>query len=170
MIPNRRTAKWTLPAGAVLAMVLQACTPEQATLVSAVADPRVSREQEQELRASREQWEGAGVADYRYTVRRTCVCERDVAGPVLVEVREGRTVSVTPVERGVELRREAFDSLDNFRELFSYVEVALNGEHEVLAAEYDSRWGYPVSLYVDPRRGEIEDERGFVVEWFEPLR
>jgi hypothetical protein len=160
MTPTRPHARRALAALAALALALPACAVE----------PEPATDAESELAANRERWESRGVEDYGYAIRRDCECGREEAGPARVEVRGGETASVESVEGGPEVRREAFDSLDNFRELFRRVQAEMEAKPDELEAGYDAEWGYPVYLHVDPRRDVPGDERGFRVDAFEPLR
>ena len=118
-----------------------------------------------ELQAARALWERQGAADYAYTVRRVCYCAPDVAGPVRVEVRGGRTVSVAPVA-GQSLRAGTFDALDTVEELFGAVEDAIGADPHQLAASYDSARGHPLALAVDYDRRAVDEEGGFQVTDF----
>lgn len=160
MPATRPHARRALAALAALALALPACAVE----------PEPATDAESELAANRERWESRGVEDYGYTIARQCECAPEDAGPARVEVRGGETASVQAVEGGPEVRREAFDSLDNFRELFRRVQDEMDARPDELKAEYDAEWGYPVYLHVDPRRDLAGDERGFRVDVFEPLR
>jgi hypothetical protein len=171
MTATRPAAQWAL--AALAALTMQACatepagplgTPDGARARGAAAayDGRA-----EELRANRERWEGAGVEDYRYVIRQVCACDPE---SYLVEVRRGEAASVTPLGGERERLTWRVDSLDNFRELFDRVQAEMESRPDGLKAAYDPEWGYPVYLYVDPRRDVAEDERGFSVERFEPTR
>lgn len=122
-----------------------------------------------ELRAARAVWQRERPADYAYTVGRVCFCGQDVAGPVRVEVRGGRTVSVQPLG-GQSLRQGAFDDLDTVEELFRAVEDAIEADPYQLAAGYDSERGHPLTLSVDYDQRVADEEGGFVVTDFVALR
>lgn len=171
MTATRPTAKWAL--AALAAVTMQACAAESpgpagipegggARAAAGAYDGRA-----EELGANRERWEAAGVEDYRYVVRQLCACDPE---SYLVEVRGGEAVAVTPVGGERERRTWRVDSLDNFRELFDRVQAEMESRPDGLKAAYDPEWGYPVYLYVDPRRDVAGDERGFGVERFEPIR
>ena len=192
MTTTRRTAKWALAALAALA--IQACATDSTGPSAAARGPLASGEVREggeggdwsaaaeELRASRERWEAAGVEDYRYTIRTLCSCD-----PVtlLVEVREGKAVSVTRPEASVDsldnfrkervdsldnFRTAGVDSLDNFRKLFDRVQAAIESRPDGLKVAYDREWGYPLYLWVDPTLDRADEDYGWVVEKFEPLR
>lgn len=182
MTTTRRTATWALAALAALA--IQACAAESTGPAAAERGVLASGEVREggeggdgsaaaeELRARRERWEAGGVEDYRYTIRPLCSdCD-----PVtfLVEVREGRAASVTPLEASVDsldnFRKASVDSLDNFRKLFDRVQAAIESRPDGLKVEYDEGWGYPLYLWVDPTADLADEDFGWVVEKFEPLR
>lgn len=180
MTTTRRTAKWALAALAALA--IQACAAEStgpaAAARGALATGEVREEEggdwsaaAEELRAGRERWEAAGIEDYRYTIRTLCSCDPET---FVVEVREGKAVSVTPLEASVDsldnFRTERADSLDNFRKLFDRVQAAIESRPDGLKVEYDREWGYPLYLWVDPTVDLADEDFGWLVEKFEPLR
>lgn len=121
-----------------------------------------------ELRAARAVWQREGAADYAYTVGRACYCGHEVAGPVRVEVRGGRTVSVQPLG-GMSVRQGAFDGLDTVEELFAAVEDAIEADPYRLAASYDPGRGHPLTLAVDYDRRAADEEGGFIVGDFTAL-
>jgi hypothetical protein len=173
MSATRPAATRALAALAALVLALPACAEEPVDPADSVSFGESTEFEksaaEAELEASRAQWEERGVRDYTYTIRRACECEPADPGPARVEVRCGETAFVGSVEGGPRVRREAFDSLDNFRELFDRVQAEMDTKPDELKAEYDAEWGYPVYLHVDPRRDVPGDERGFRVDAFEPL-
>lgn len=157
-MPRIRSITRLLPL-AVAALALQACT-------GGPFDPSGARA---ELRAGRALWEREGLADYAYTIRRTCFCGPAVSGPVRVEVRGGRTVSVSTLG-GQSVAPGAFDRLDTVEELFEAVEDAIRAEPYQLASAYDPARGHPVALAVDYDRYAVDEENGFQVTDFVALR
>lgn len=125
----------------------------------------------EELRAARAEWERQGIASYRYSISRTCgECVPGADAPARVEVRDGRTVSVTALVPSRPIRPELFESFDTVEELFATVEEVIAGGPFRFSASYDSRLGYPVSYSADLDREHVDDERGFVVREFEVIR
>lgn len=157
-MPRIRSIARLLPL-ALAAAALQACAGGPLDASGARA----------ELRAGRELWQRQAIADYAYTVRRTCFCGQEVTGPVRVEVRGGRTVSVAPFG-GQALAAGAFDRLDTVEELFEAVDDAIDRRPHQLTAGYDPARGHPVSLAVDYDRRSVDEENGFEVSDFTVLR
>ncbi len=124
-----------------------------------------------DLRAARAEWERQGVSSYRYSISRSCgECVPGADAPARVEVRDGRTVSVTALNPARPIRAELFDTFDTVEELFATVEEVIAGEPYRFSAQYDSQLGYPVSYAADLHREHVDDERGFVIQDFEVIR
>lgn len=123
-----------------------------------------------DLRANRAVWERQELRDYRYTIVRSCECLPEMSGPAVIEVRDGRTVSVTPAQGGRAVLRESFERLDTVEELFAAVRDAVDRDAHSLRVRYDPRRGYPAEFFVDYDREVADDEHGFTVTGFEPLR
>jgi hypothetical protein len=87
-----------------------------------------------------------------------------------VEVRDGRTVSVTALVPARPVRPELFESFDTVEELFATVEEVIESGPYRFSASYDSRLGYPVGYSADLDREYVDDERGFVIRDFEVIR
>lgn len=138
-------------------------------LLSCALDP-LGSQGAGELRAARALWERQELRDYRYTITRSCECLPEMSGPAVVEVRDGRTVSVTAAQPGRTVFPESFERLDTVEELFATVREAAEGRPAELRVDYDPRRGHPVSFFVDPDRDVGDDEHGFTVRDFELLR
>lgn len=122
-----------------------------------------------ELGTNRARWQQDRPADYAYTIRRICFCGAEVAGPVRVEVRGGRNVSINTFG-GQTLSMGAFDELDTVEDLFAAVEDAIDAGPYRLEATYDAARGHPVTLFVDYERRSVDEENGFEVTDFVLLR
>lgn len=158
MEPPRRSAR--LLALVPLLLVLHACTYSP-------TDPY--RKELRRLQAHRELWERQKVRDYAYTVTRTCFCAPEMAGPVEVEVRGGRTVSARYVSSGEPAEPQHFGSLDDVYDLFDTISRGLDEEPDEATIAYDARLGHPLSAHFDHDRYAKDEESGFRVESFRVL-
>jgi hypothetical protein len=121
------------------------------------------------LDRSRALWERSRVRDYHYTVTNTCFCPEEFAGPVVVEVREGNTVSATYASTGAPARPQPFASMDSVDELFDTIARALDREPDAVNVSYDPELGYPVSAHFDFDTRTADEEGGFRVRGFQRL-
>lgn len=116
-----------------------------------------------ELGAARALWDAGNVDDYRMTVRLNGAW---FGGSAVIRVRDGVPVSVIPVDSDNGASAEPFRGYDTVEELFAIVENAVQENAFRLDAEYHSRLGLPVDVYVDMRSNVADEEQGFVVEAF----
>lgn len=115
-------------------------------------------------------WRAAAVDDYRMTVKLQGAW---FYGAVVVEVRNGTPVSVTPHGPSTlpaEYITTAFQDLDTVEELFTAVQRAIDQKPERLEVKYDPRLGAPTYLYVDVSANIADEEHGFAVEDFSILK
>jgi hypothetical protein len=161
MTRSRTRSKRLLLAAASLALALGACG----------LGPFGPAGPADELRAARAEWERRGIASYRYSISRSCgECVPGADAPARVEVRDGRTVSVTALVPARPIRPELFESFDTVEDLFATVEEVIAGRPYRFSASYDPRLGYPLEYSADLDREYVDDERGFVVQGFEVIR
>jgi hypothetical protein len=141
-------------------MVAAACL---AVLAACDGDPMGIRGERMELAQARQLWERQGTDDYRMTVRLTGAW---FGGSAQIRVRDGVPVSVQPVDPGNGVTPGLFGAYDTVEELFTIVENAVAEGADRLDAEYHTRLGVPVEVYVD-FADWIDEEHGFIVEAFE---
>jgi hypothetical protein len=95
------------------------------------------------LRRARADWRGLGLATYRFTFRRGCLCPPEATGPFDVTVTDGVVTHVDgePVDAGQDL----VPTVDQLHDLIAR---ALEGGG-VTTGGYDGD-GLPINLYLDP--------------------
>jgi hypothetical protein len=140
--------------------VLAACL---AVLAACDGGPTGIVGERMELIAARRTWSARNLVDYTMTVRLTGAW---FAGAAQIRVRNGEPVSVQPVDPGNGLTPEMFRGYDTVEELFGIVENAVAENAFRLDAEYHSRYGLPVDVYVDLLENAVDEEHGFIVESF----
>ena len=158
----RATRKWAGPIGVA---ALAALT------VFAIPGPAAAQQLERgALDAARARWDATNGSDYVYGYRKACDCYRDLPPLTVVAVAAGEIERVHHVhddsEREVPAREGSLDLYWTIDDLFAKLETALARDAEV-RAEFDARYGYPTTLFVDYDTEFDGDETDIVVERFE---
>ena len=111
-----------------------------------------------EFAAARQRWNERGPTSYVVTVRRSCECLPEAAGPVAVTVRAGAVQSRVYTASGNAVSaqfQELFPTVDG---LFALIESARRQKVHQLIVEYDDAMGYPVRVSIDFDRNHVDDE------------
>lgn len=122
------------------------------------------------LRQSRSRWAARNVRDYRYTLlvfSAFGALHGEKSRPVIVEVRNGASVSITFADTGVPVGPDAFRQADTVDKLFDVIETAMPNTAGTVSAAYDPALGYPTEIVIDPRSDGYDDEYGYRVSDFQ---
>ena len=104
-----------------------------------------------ELAAARARWLQGAPSAYSYTIRRSCECLAESAGPVTVVVRNGVVESRQYVTSGAAVGTEYAGVFPSVEGLFAIIENGIREGIEPLTAVYDAELGYPSRFAVgDP--------------------
>ncbi|WP_353930343.1 DUF6174 domain-containing protein [Okeanomitos corallinicola TIOX110] len=114
-------------------------------------------------------WKKANIANYRYQLTRSCFCIPSARQPVLIEVRNGKTVSVTSVETGQPVDRELFNQYDRVPKLFSLIRDGIARKADSLNVNYEPKAGYPTQISIDYSQQQADEELYLNVDKFEVL-
>jgi Family of unknown function (DUF6174) len=112
-------------------------------------------------RKNRRLWNQQGIRNYRYTLSNSCFCIPEARGPVIIEVRNGITTSITSKETGQPVNPEFFQQYDTIPRLFNVIRNAIARRADNLDVEYDSKLGYPTQINID-YSFQIADEEVFL--------
>jgi hypothetical protein len=107
----------------------------------------------QETQRAQEQWQKQGIKNYRYTLGVVCYCSLMSVAPVKVEVRNGRTTSITPINLlPVEISFAAadFELWGSVDKIFGRINSAIDRKVEHINVTYDERLVYPTLVDIDP--------------------
>lgn len=118
----------------------------------------------QQLTANQRLWNRQNISNYRYTLSRSCFCIAEARGPVIIEVRNGRTTSVTSVETGQPVNPEFFQKYDTVPRLFDLIRDAIKRKADSLDVKYNSTLGYPTQINIDYSFQIADEEEYLTIE------
>jgi Family of unknown function (DUF6174) len=123
--------------------------PEQGFLAdhSGIADPLV-------------RWEAYHINDYAFLQSRTCFCV-DGGRNFLVTVRSGVIVQIVDPTTGFSLEADRWGDFKTIPELFALIHSIDPATVASIQVSYDSRYGYPLRVFVDPSVMIADEEYGF---------
>lgn len=122
-------------------------------------DPGITNGSEQRaLSGARKDWKAQGVASYVYKLSVNCFCPP--TSDVKIVVRNGRPAPSTS--------KMLLDQATVPR-LFRTIQDAIDRKVAKLVVTYGSR-GVPRSIYIDGSRRVADDEVGYVIRGFAPLK
>jgi hypothetical protein len=126
----------------------------------ALARPLEAGTQRAELERNRSLWTSQHLRDYRFRLRVQCFCP-DAATAVTVIVRDGRP-------RGATGFRKRFDTMP---ELFAALDRSIGDPRAGdVSVRYSARRGFPRSAFVDAVAQTADEEFGWSIDRFRPLR
>jgi len=126
----------------------------------------------QELETREKLWKDQGLGNYDFTLQRNCFCPEDWRGPVNIQVRYGKAVSVTYTANGENVTEGKFDNADTIDKLFTILKNAYAGEGdfeqkaENITVTYDGQRGYPTDFFIDVSQAMADEEQGYTVTNF----
>ncbi len=156
---------------ATLLLSLAFNVPVMSQSISQIAEsPAKSNSNVRQLKFNRRLWNQKNVYNYRYTISNSCFCIPDARGPVVIEVRNGQTVSVTSVATGQPVDPQFFQTYNTIPKLFDVIEDAIKRRAYSLNVRYNARFGYPTQIDID-YNSQIADEEIFLtIENFQLIK
>ncbi|BBD64412.1 hypothetical protein NIES4072_19250 [Nostoc commune NIES-4072] len=103
-------------------------------------------------------WRQKNISNYRYEFTRSCFCFPKATEPVIIEVRNGVTTSITykyskhPVDTGL------FEKYNTIPKLFNIIRNALIQRADNLTVQYNPTLGYPTQINIDYDKQRTDDE------------
>lgn len=131
-----------------------------------------STRQARELQTYYQKWRTEAIGHYRMSVNIICLCEVTRNMPIVVEVKNGKIVSVID-NKGENIsisegQISGFAHLFTVDGLFAYGSEAISGAYEA-HIEYDPQFGFPDVVGVDWYKQGFDDEDKTTITNFEPL-
>jgi Family of unknown function (DUF6174) len=126
---------------------------------------------QRKLQFNRRLWEKQNILNYRYTFSNGCFCIPDARGPVVIEVRNGKTRSITSVETGQPVTNpEYFQNYNTIPKLFNVIQDAIARQAFSLDVSYSAKYGYPTQINIDYNAQIADEELYLTIENFQVLR
>lgn len=114
-------------------------------------------------------WTAQEIDDYQYTVQVSCFCLREATRPVVVEVKDGRAVSLTYADDGTAADPALFARYDSIDKIFDIISEAEAQEPARLDVTYDEATGVPQSIAIDISEQMADEELYLEIREFEAL-
>lgn len=122
------------------------------------------------LKFNRDLWYRQNISNYRYQLGNSCFCIPDARGPVVIEVRNGQTTSITSVATGKPVNPEFFQKYKTIPQLFDVIQDAINRKAFSLNLRYSPRFGYPTQIDIDYDSQIADEEKYLTIENFKEIR
>ncbi|MBD2213700.1 hypothetical protein H6G27_28105 [Nostoc linckia FACHB-104] len=122
------------------------------------------------LKFNRNLWNQQNILNYRYTFSNGCFCIPDARGPVVIEVRNGQTVSITSVATGQPVDPQFFQNYNTIPKLFNVIQDAINRKASSLNVKYEPRLGYPTQIDIDYNTQIADEEIYLTIENFQIIQ
>ncbi|MBH8565529.1 hypothetical protein I8748_25700 [Nostoc sp. CENA67] len=122
------------------------------------------------LQFNRNLWNKQNISNYRYTFSNSCFCIPDARGPVIIEVRNGETTSITSVETGQPVDPQYFQQYNTIPKLFNVIQDGINRNAYSLDVRYDARLGYPTQINIDYDSQIADEEIYLTIENFQVIQ
>ncbi|WP_392481997.1 DUF6174 domain-containing protein [Nostoc sp. C110] len=122
------------------------------------------------LKFNRYLWNQQNISNYRYTFSNGCFCIPDARGPVVIEVRNGQTTSITSVATGQAVNPEFFQNYKTIPKLFDVIQDAINRQAYSLNVSYSPKFGYPTKIEIDYDSQIADEEIYLTIENFQEIK
>ncbi|MEH1896058.1 MAG: DUF6174 domain-containing protein [Nostoc sp.] len=119
---------------------------------------------------NRHLWNQAKISNYRYTFSNGCFCIPDARGPVVIEVRNGQTTSITSVATGKPVNPQYFEKYKTIPKLFNVIQDAINRNAFSLNLGYSLKLGYPTKIDIDYDSKIADEEIFLTIENFQEIK
>ena len=121
--------------------------------------------QSTEFEANKEKWESTEIEDYSFVLRIMCFCAPETTEPKTIVVKGGEITTVN----GKPYDPEQNWGVVTISDLFDKIENITPQNPAVLNVTYDTKYGFPSSLYIDRDEMIADEEIGYSVSDFSPL-
>ncbi|MEO5815107.1 MAG: DUF6174 domain-containing protein [Gemmatimonadaceae bacterium] len=100
----------------------------------------------EELSTARARWSISAPASYTFVVARSCECLAEMAGPVVVSVRNRLAESRHYTGTGVEVPASYAGNFPTIEAIFAVIDAAVRDGTQPIDVQYDPALGYPTRV------------------------
>lgn len=131
------------------------------------------------LESNRDKWESLGMSDYQFKYGLFCDCTDFFPTSVVITVINNEVNAMLDLETGEYLEPSDDEESDEYLAYSYYKEKTMDGIFLSLvmydnpyqsSINYDSEYGFPVSVYIDPDEYSADEEISFTVSDFQELQ
>ncbi|MEH1939720.1 MAG: DUF6174 domain-containing protein [Nostoc sp.] len=115
-------------------------------------------------------WRQQKISNYRYEFTRSCNCLPKATEPVIIEVRNGVTTSITSKATGQPVDGQLFQKYNTIPKLFNIIKDALIRRAANLTVQYYPRIGYPTQINIDYNSQITDDEIFFTISNLQKIK
>ncbi|MBD2451790.1 hypothetical protein H6G76_32660 [Nostoc sp. FACHB-152] len=138
--------------------------------IQVVQAPTSTRFNWEKLKINHRLWRGQNISNYRYEFTRSCNCLPKATAPVIIEVRNGITTSITDKETGKPADAALFQRYKTIPKLFYVIKDALVRRAANLTVEYDPVLHYPTQINIDYNNKITDDEIFITISNLEKIK
>lgn len=128
----------------------------------APAAPEIDLDDLERVEAAAARWEEAALTDYRYVLTIHCMCPAEITGPFEITIADSRVDSVKWFGDGEETDAEVL----TVEEALEMIGLAVVAGTDV-DVDYDSLFGYPIQVIIDPEAVAVDGGLAFGITDFE---
>ena len=134
--------------GAILVASLSLTAPVMSVPPTHGVKTEISNSNLTRLKINRQLWNRQKITNYRYKLSNNCFCVPDFRGPLIIEVRNGITKSITNAQTGKRVNSEALQQYSTIPKLFNLIRKTINGGESELTVVYDPKLSYPTQINI----------------------
>ncbi|MCC5615214.1 DUF6174 domain-containing protein [Nostoc sp. CHAB 5836] len=137
--------------GAILVASVSFNAPVMSATPTQGVQTEIATSKLRQLTINRQLWNRQKINNYRYQLSNDCFCISEFRGPLIIEVRNGRTTSITNANTGKPLNSELLRELRQYStipKLFNLIQNAINRGESELTVGYNPRLGYPTQINI----------------------
>jgi hypothetical protein len=102
---------------------------------------------------SRRLWFEKGITNYNMVVRIVQEGVRSPASPVLIEVRNGKAISIKPISKSDQREIDDYNRFDTIEKMFDEIQAESKKEETTIRVLYNEEFGYPIHININYRKG-----------------